>query len=118
MVFLMTLLFGVNINPFLSLLFIGLYGLFEELRMISIHTFIQTLVKEKLLAKVYAVQSSLIMATFGISTLMMGMLGQRYSIVVVFIVASIFLCFSFIYLIISRKHIILPTDVSYKIYEN
>ncbi|MCA1042112.1 MFS transporter [Bacillus infantis] len=108
MVFLMTFLFGVNLNPILSLVFIGLYGLFEELQMISVHTIIQQLVREKLLAKVYAAQSSLIMATFGISTLAMGMLGQRYSIVVVFLVASTSLCLSFINLITSRKYLTLP----------
>ncbi|PCD04898.1 MFS transporter [Peribacillus simplex] len=118
MVFLMTLLFGVNVNPFLSLLLIGLYGIFEELRMISIHTIIQSIVREKLLAKVYAVQSSLIMATFGISTLMMGILGQRYSIVVLFIVASISLCFSFINLITSRKYLTISIDGSSKNFEN
>ncbi|MGE1166578.1 MFS transporter [Peribacillus simplex] len=118
MVFLMTLLFGVNVNPILSLLLIGLYGLFEELRMISIHTIIQSLVREKLLAKIYAVQSSLIMATFGISTLIMGILGQRYSIVVVFIVASISLCFSFIILITSRKYLTLTVDESRNKFEN
>ncbi|MFD9627449.1 MFS transporter [Peribacillus muralis] len=118
MVFVMTLLFGVNVNPILSLLLIGIYGLFEELRMISIHSIIQSLVREKLLAKVYAVQSSLIMATFGISTLMMGILGQRYSIVVVFIVASISLCFSFINLITSRKSLTLSIDRSSKNFQN
>lgn len=112
MVFLLTLLFGVNVNPFLALLFIGLYGLFEELRMISIHTVIQSVVREKLLAKVYAVQSSFIMLTFAISTLVMGILGQRYSIVVVFMVASVSLCFSFIYLLTCRKHVTLPIDGS------
>ncbi|MBL3645946.1 MFS transporter [Bacillus sp. RHFB] len=110
MVFLMTLIFGINVNPIFSLLLIGMFGLFEELRMISIHTIIQSLVREKLLAKVYAVQSSLIMVTFGISTLMMGILGQRYSIVVVFIVASISLSFSFINLIASRKYLTLTTN--------
>ncbi|MFD4932773.1 MFS transporter [Peribacillus butanolivorans] len=112
MVFLMTLLFGLNVNPILSLLLISMFGLFEELRMISIHTIIQSLVKEKLLAKVYAVQSSLIMVTFGISTLMMGILGQRYSIVVVFIIASISLCFSFINIITSTKYLTLTIGES------
>ncbi|MFE0507458.1 MFS transporter [Peribacillus butanolivorans] len=118
MVFLMTLLFGLNANPTISLLLIGMFGLFEELRMISIHTIIQSLVREKLLAKVYAVQSTLIMVTFGISTLMMGILGQRYSIVVVFIVASISLSFSFINLITSRKHLTISIDGSSKNFEN
>lgn len=118
MVFLVTFLFGVNVNPILSLVLIGLYGLFEELRMISIHTILQSLVREKLLAKVYAVQSTLIMATFGISTLVMGILGQRFSIVVVFIVASISLCFSFINLITSRKHLIISRDGFSKNFEN
>lgn len=118
MVFLMTLLFGVNVNPILSLVFIGLYGLFEEMRIISIHTIIQSIVKEKLLAKIYAAQSSLIMVTFGISTLMMGMLGERYSIVLVFIVASISLFFSFINLITSRKHLTISTKGSSNTLEN
>ncbi|MDO7486845.1 MFS transporter [Peribacillus frigoritolerans] len=118
MVFLMTLLFGINVNPILSLLLIGMFGLFEELRMISIHTIIQSLVKEKLLAKVYAVQSSLIMVTFGISTLMMGILGQRYSIVVVFIIASISLCFSFINLITSRKYLTMNITNSSEKFDN
>ncbi|WP_185148002.1 MFS transporter [Peribacillus simplex] len=118
MVFLMTILFGINVNPYLSLLLIFIFGLFEELRMISIHTIIQSLVREKLLAKIYALQSSLIMATFGISTLMMGILGQRYSIVVVFIVASISLCLSFINLITSRKYLTLSIDESSNNFEN
>lgn len=112
MVFLMTLLFGLNVHPVISLILIGMFGLFEELRMISIHTIIQSLVRDKLLAKVYAVQSSLTMATFGISTLMMGILGQRYSIVVVFIIASIALCFSFFYSITSRKYLTLTIGAS------
>ncbi|MFJ7746580.1 MFS transporter [Peribacillus sp. NPDC097295] len=114
MVFLMTLLFGLNVHPVISLILIGMFGLFEELRMISIHTIIQSLVRDKLLAKVYAVQSSLTMATFGISTLMMGILGQRYSIVVVFIIASIALCFSFFYSITSRKYLTLTIGASNK----
>ena len=112
MVFLLTFLFGVNVNPFLALLFIGFYGLFEEMRMISIHTIIQSVVREKLLAKVYAVQSSFIMLTFAISTLVMGILGQRFSIVVVFMVASVSLCFSFIYLITCRKYLTISIDRS------
>lgn len=51
MVFLLTFLFGVNVNPFLALLFIGFYDLFEELRMISIHTVIQSVVRGKAFGK-------------------------------------------------------------------
>jgi len=118
MVFLMTILFGVNMNPFLSLLLIGTYGLFQELRMISINTLIQSMVKEQLLAKVYAAQGSLIMATFGISTLMMGILGQRFNIVVVFIVASTFSFISFVILFRTRKYLTLTIDKSRNNFEN
>ena len=110
MVFLMTFLFGMNKIPVVALLLIGLYGLFEELRMISIHTIIQSLVKEKRLAKVYAAQSSLMMMTFGLSTLMMGVLGERYGIVVVFMVAAAALFVSFTTLISSRKYAVLSID--------
>lgn len=37
----------------------------------------------------------------------MGILGQRYSIAVVFIIASVSLCFSFINLVTSRKYLTL-----------
>lgn len=110
MVFLMTFLFGMNEIPVVALLLIGIFGLFEELRMISIHTIIQSLVKEKRLAKVYAVQSSLNMMTFGLSTLMMGVVGERYSLMVVFMVAAAALCVSFITLIFSRKYVVLSID--------
>lgn len=110
MVFLMTFLFGMNKIPVVALLLIGIYGLFEELRMISIHTIIQSLVKEKRLAKVYAVQSSLMMMTFGLSTLMMGIVGERYGIVVVFMVAAAALFVSFTTLISSRKYAVLSID--------
>lgn len=110
MVFLMTLLFGMNSIPVVALLLIGIFGLFEELRMISIHTIIQSLVKEKRLAKVYAVQSSLSMITFGLSTLMMGILGERYGLVLVFFVASMALCLSFITLFTYRKYVRLTID--------
>ncbi|MBK3497155.1 MFS transporter [Viridibacillus sp. YIM B01967] len=102
-VFLMTFLFGINSYPLLALLVICIYGLFYELSMIAINTLIQGRVKEKLLAKVYAAQSSMMMATFGISTLIMGVLGEHFNIVVVFMVASCVSFLSFVILLTTKK---------------
>lgn len=104
-VFLMTFLFGINSTPLLALLVSCIYGLFYELSMIAIHTLIQGRVKEKLLAKVYAAQSSITMATFGISTLIMGVIGERINIVAVYMVSSIVLLVSFLILLIKKKHL-------------
>jgi MFS transporter, DHA3 family, macrolide efflux protein len=112
-VFLMTFLFGINSYPLLALLVICIYGLFYELSMIAINTLIQGRVKEKLLAKVYAAQSSMMMATFGISTLIMGVLGEHFNIVVVFMVASCvsFLSFlSFVILLTTKKSLSAPSQ--------
>ncbi|MGE7922465.1 MFS transporter [Viridibacillus arvi] len=104
-VFLMTFLFGINSSPLLALLVSCIYGLFYELSMIAIHTLIQGRVKEKLLAKVYAAQSSITMATFGISTLIMGVIGERINIIAVYMVSSIVLLLAFLILLIKKKHL-------------
>ncbi|OMC79251.1 hypothetical protein BK130_18870 [Viridibacillus sp. FSL H8-0123] len=110
--FLMTLLFGINSSPLLALLVSCIYGLFYELSMIAINTLIQGRVKEKLLAKVYAAQSSITMATFAVSTLIMGVIGERYNIVAVYMVSSIVLLLSFLILLIKKKHLVVDTNQS------
>lgn len=117
-VFLMTFLFGINSSPLLALLVSCIYGLFYELSMIAIHTLIQGRVKEKLLAKVYAAQSSITMATFGISTLIMGVIGERINIIAVYMVSSIVLLLAFLILLIKKKHLSLSVVDTHQSVEN
>ncbi|MGE7625020.1 MFS transporter [Viridibacillus sp. NPDC096237] len=101
----MTFLFGINSYPLLALLLSSIYGLFHELYMIAINTLIQGRVKEKILAKVYAAQSSITMVTFGVSTLLFGVIGERFNIIAVFIISSIVLFLSFIILLANKKQL-------------
>ncbi|WP_180232984.1 MFS transporter [Bacillus sp. AFS055030] len=94
-IFVCTLAFGLNTIPWVSLIFIAIYGIFQELNNIFIHTLIQNIAQDKILAKVYAAEGALIMITFGISTMVMGVIGEYFSSVAVFLVASFFLCISF-----------------------
>ncbi|WP_374719527.1 hypothetical protein [Parageobacillus toebii] len=103
----MTLLFGLNTIPWVSLLLIGLYGVFQEIKNISVHTLIQSIVSDRLLAKVYAAESAIIMLTFGISTIFMGIIGDKYNIMLVFLVSSLFLCISFIIVFVFRNSIVI-----------
>lgn len=104
-VFLCTLAFGLNTIPWVSLLIIGIYGIFQELNNIFIHTLIQNIAQDKLLAKVYAAEGALIMITFGISTMIMGMIGEHFNSLVVFLVSSLLLCISFIIALKMRQQL-------------
>ncbi|WP_165976425.1 MFS transporter [Bacillus salipaludis] len=105
-VFVTTFLFGLNTVPWVSLILIGLYGSFQEIKNISIHTLIQGIVSDRLLAKVYAAESAIIMLTFGISTVLMGVLGDKYNIIVVYLVSSLFLCISFIIVFVFKDSLV------------
>ncbi|WP_046212490.1 MFS transporter [Paenibacillus wulumuqiensis] len=102
-VFLATFFFGLNTSPWMALLIISIYGIFQELKTITVHTIIQNVVSENLLAKVYAAESILIMGTFGVSTLMMGVIGETFSIEIVYLLASMFLFIAFVITLFSRK---------------
>ncbi|MDQ6596448.1 MFS transporter [Bacillus salipaludis] len=105
MVFLTTALFGINKIPLLALLLIGVNGFFQEITNISIHTLIQSMIQGRLLAKVYAAQTTLIMITFGVSTMMMGLIADSFNIVAVYCIASFFLCLSFLLLLKQKKYL-------------
>jgi MFS transporter, DHA3 family, macrolide efflux protein len=106
MVFVMTFLFGLNTIPWISLLLIGLYGVFQEIKNISVHTLIQSIVSDRLLAKVYAAENAIIMLTFGISTIVMGIIGDKYNMMLVFLVSSLFLYLSFIIVFVFKNRIV------------
>ncbi|MEH7110354.1 MFS transporter [Bacillus sp. JJ1764] len=104
-VFVTTALFGFNQIPAVALILIGINGFFQEFTNISIHTLIQSMIRDQLLAKVYAAQSTLIMITFGISTMMMGLIADSFNIVTVFCLASFFLCISFLVIFKQKKYL-------------
>ncbi len=108
----MTLLFGLNTIPWVSLLVIGLYGAFQEIKNISVHTLIQSVVNDRLLAKVYAAEGAIIMLTFGISTILMGIIADKYNITLVFLVSSLFLCFSFIIVFVFKNMLVIKSGTN------
>ncbi|UNL83107.1 MFS transporter [Priestia koreensis] len=98
-----TLSFGLNQLPIIAVIIIGLNGVAQELQSLCIHTTIQRLVKEKLLAKVYAAQGSLVMLTFGLSTVLMGLIGDHIHIVAVYLLAGVSVGSSLVVLLLSQR---------------
>ena len=66
-------------------------------------TIIQNSAREQLLAKVYSARGTLIFAAFGLSSLVMGWITERFGVRVTFLVATIFFIASFIVAFINKS---------------
>ena len=72
----LTLLFGLTTIAWLSLVFSGLNGVFQQLKAIAANTFLQKSASTEELPKIYAVQSALVSLLFAVSSLMFGALAK------------------------------------------
>ena len=85
---LMTLGFGMTSMPWLALMFSAGFGLFDQLKAVSLQTMLQRSVSLQLMPKVYAAQSSLISLVFGASTLLFGYVTDRFGVRATFMAAA------------------------------
>jgi len=85
---LMTFGFGLTSIPWLALMFSAGFGLFDQLKAVSLQTMLQRSVSLQLMPKVYAAQSSLISLVFGASTLLFGYVTDRFGVRTTFMAAA------------------------------
>ncbi|MGG3283596.1 MFS transporter [Paenibacillus solani] len=98
----MTFGFGLTSVPWLALVFSAGFGVFEQLKAVSLQTTLQRGVSVHLLPKVYAVQSALISLVFGLSTLLFGFITDEYGVRATYIIAATVLFISGCYAAIIR----------------
>ncbi|MGM7684873.1 MFS transporter [Cytobacillus sp. Hm23] len=96
-------LFGANSNAWIALIISAMFGLFEQIKGISLQTGIQQSTSADMLPKVYAAQSALTAITFGLSTLFFGYISEQYNIRIVFILAGILLVMSAMYALKNKN---------------
>ncbi|MPM56862.1 hypothetical protein SDC9_103678 [bioreactor metagenome] len=89
--FLTTILFGLNSNPFLALILSFCVGLFEQFKSIPQQTVIQTSVSKEQLVTVYTSLGAIGTGTFGIGSMIMGVLADLYGVRRVFIISGVLL---------------------------
>jgi MFS family permease len=100
-----TFLFGNTTMPWFALFVSFLLGLPQMARDVAETTMIQRSAQGGLLAKVYSARGTLIFASFGISSVVMGWITDTFSVRMTFNVATTLFIVSFIVAILSRKHL-------------
>ena len=73
-------------------------------------TIIQRNAKEELLARVYSARSTLIYAAFGISSLVMGWVTDKFGVRITYKLAATLFLVSFIVAIWNKKHLYAETS--------
>lgn len=86
-----TILFGLNSLPLLALLFSFLVGVFSQIKNIPQQTVVQTSVPTAQLPTVYTTLGAIGTGTFGVASLMMGILADAYGIRSVFVLSGLLL---------------------------
>lgn len=99
----LTLLFGLTTIAWLSLVFAGLNGVFQQLKAIASDTFLQKSASTEELPKIYAVQSALVSLLFAISSLLFGALAEIWDVRISFIISAILLGIAAIYSAINHR---------------
>lgn len=98
----LTPLFGLTTIAWLSLLFAGITGTFEQLKFIASNTFLQKSASTEELPKIYAVQSALVSLLFAISSLLFGALAEIWDIRIPFIISAMLLGIAAVYAAINH----------------
>lgn len=101
---LITLLIGLTTIVWLSLVFVGVSGIFQQLKAIAADTFLQKAALPEELPKIYAVQSTIIALLFAVSSLSFGALAEISDVRVVFFLAATLLCIAAIYALIQHRY--------------
>ncbi|WP_244916615.1 MFS transporter [Pseudogracilibacillus auburnensis] len=90
-VFLVTLMFSLNSVPIFALLLSLCIGLFGQIKNIPQQTVIQTSVSKEELSTVYTSLGAIGTGTFGVGSLIMGMVADLLGIRMVFVISGLLL---------------------------
>ncbi|MFH0071028.1 MFS transporter, partial [Peribacillus sp. NPDC056705] len=99
---LMTFGFGMTSVPWQALLFSAGFGIFEQVKAVSLQSTLQRSVSVQLLPKVYAAQSALISLVFGVSTLLFGWITDQFGVRATYFIAATVLFISGCYAVRIR----------------
>lgn len=91
MSFVLTILFSIASIPVIALILSALIGLFGQLKNIPQQTLIQTSVPKEKLATVYTSIGTIATGTFGVSSLIMGLLSDYFGVRSVFVFSGLLL---------------------------
>jgi MFS transporter, DHA3 family, macrolide efflux protein len=106
------ILFGLNSIGWLALLLSITSGLLEQLKSITLNTYLQKNSTSNDLPKIYSIQGAITSMLFGCSTLLYGMLTEMFSVTFVFIVSGFLLAISFIYILINHSSFQLSSPIN------
>ncbi|MFS0821717.1 MFS transporter [Bacillus sp. 1P02SD] len=98
-----TVLFGLNSIAWIALILVVLSGLIDQMKGITIHTYLQKEASAEDLPKIYSAQHAMISLVFGFSTLLFGGIVEYTNAQIAFIVAGILLVSSGIYLLTTQN---------------
>ncbi|MEI5906792.1 MFS transporter [Bacillus spongiae] len=98
-----TFLFGINSVGWVALILSILFGLVEQIKSITFEAYIQREATSSELPKIYGTQEALLSICFGIFSLMIGSIAEWFGVKSVFILASLMLAGSALYLIFVQK---------------
>lgn len=101
----MTFGFGLTSVPWLALVFSAGFGVFEQLKAVSLQTTLQRGVSVHVLPKVYAAQSALVSLVFGLSTLLFGFITDEFGVRATYIIAATVLFISGCYALRIRTRL-------------
>lgn len=101
----LTLLFGMTSLAWFALFVSLLYGLPQMARDVAEVTLIQQNAREGLLAKVYSARGTLIYGAFGISSLLLGFITERYGVRITFLMATALFLASFLLAFVNRQEL-------------
>ncbi len=97
-----TLLFGFNSIAWVALTLSVLYGVVEQVKSITIETYLQQEATSEELPKIYGAQGALTSLTFGLASLILGALADVFGVQYVFLIAGLLLATAAVYLVLSR----------------
>ncbi|QAS51429.1 MFS transporter [Halobacillus litoralis] len=97
-----TLLFGYNSIAWMSLLLSVLYGIVEQIKSITMETYLQKEASSNDLPKIYGAQGALTSLTFGFASLLLGGMADVFGVQYVFLFAGTLLAVAAVYSFISR----------------
>ncbi|TYR78252.1 MFS transporter [Priestia megaterium] len=100
---LVTLIFGNTTIGLLALVLSLVYGVLEQIKAICIQTSLQRYPDSSQLPKIFSVQSVVSTTSFGISTIFLGFITDKYNVTTAFEVSAFLFLLSFLVSLIYRK---------------
>ncbi|UOQ95296.1 MFS transporter [Halobacillus shinanisalinarum] len=98
----LTFIFGLISVAWMALVFAAFHGFLEQVKTITVQTYIQKEAAPDELPKLYGAQSALVSLTFGVSSLVFGALAESLGVPYAFFIAGILLAGSTMYVFVRR----------------